>query len=167
MAGRYVMTPARRAALKKAQLASARKRRGTGKAKKTVKQRVAAKTYGKYVHTNPDGSTQKRKGHKGFRHELKKTLKNKKSRNAILKGSAKVAGHVGAHYIAKRYGGPQYALAFSLADLAHSTYKSRQAFKPKPRKSLGQRLDNNTARRRAFMQAAANTPPPRKKKKRR
>ena len=33
MAGRYVMTPARRAALKKAQAASAAKRRGSGRAK--------------------------------------------------------------------------------------------------------------------------------------
>jgi len=63
MAKRYVMTPARKAALKKAQAASARKRRGTGKTKsRRQPDRQPAQTISVTVNRSYKAPKQRRNG---------------------------------------------------------------------------------------------------------
>jgi hypothetical protein len=106
------MTPARKAALRKAQAASARARRGTGK---------AARSTGRTVKRGAKRVNAKRKAN------IQKTYgKNWKSANRLQKVN-RVSRNINRAYIAGAVGVAGYGLAMESA--AGKRYQNRQSFK--------------------------------------
>lgn len=98
-ARRYVLTPARKAALKKAQLASARKRKGKGKGRPVKQRRKVASVKAQSIKKRRTSSSPATKSRKNF-NKIKSSSRRKTIRRTAI-GLTTVGAAVGAAYVYK------------------------------------------------------------------